>query len=268
VATTQSRADKVPAYRVPIYHVVRAGETLYSIAWHYRLDYRRVATLNGIGPPYVIRKGQRLSLQQVPAKPAARVAADKTAPAVAAITPLPATTRPAARSQSPSRQPRAKTSPAAPAKTQKRPASETKKVRPSATKTGEAPATRKTGAVRWQWPTKGSVVSTFVKGDKSRNGLDISGSFGQPVAAAADGEVVYSGSGLIGYGNLVIVKHNTALLSAYGHNRVVRVVEGDRVRRGQGIAEMGRRPGGDPLLHFEIRRDGRPVNPLSFLPPQ
>ena len=143
-----------------------------------------------------------------------------------------------------------------------------KPARRAVAKTSKAPRTKETGGVQWQWPTRGSVVATFVAGDESRNGLDISGRFGQPVLAAADGHVVYSGSGLIGYGNLVIVKHNAALLSAYGHNRVVRVKEGERVRRGQGIAEMGRRPGGDALLHFEIRRNGKPVNPLSFLPRQ
>ena len=98
------------------------------------------------------------------------------------------------------------------------------------------------------------------------NGIDISGQSGQPVIAAAGGEVVYSGSGLIGYGKLIIVKHNETYLSAYGHNRELRVTEGEKVSAGQTIALMGEGPGRKPVLHFEIRQNGKPVDPLRYLP--
>jgi len=118
----------------------------------------------------------------------------------------------------------------------------------------------------WRWPTQGAVVGRFGESALGGNGIDISGRQGQPVLAAAPGEVVYSGSGLIGYGKLIIVKHNQTYLSAYGHNRELRVVEGDRVSAGQTIALMGEGPGRKPVLHFEIRRNGKPVDPLRYLP--
>lgn len=120
------------------------------------------------------------------------------------------------------------------------------------------------GGVSWRWPASGRVVGTFVAGDQTRQGVDIAGSAGASVAAAADGSVVYSGNGLLGYGELVIVKHSTAFLSAYGHNRKRLVKEGDTVKAGQVIAEMG--GSNREMLHFEIRRNGKPVNPLEYLP--
>jgi lipoprotein NlpD len=100
----------------------------------------------------------------------------------------------------------------------------------------------------------------------TRRGVGIGGNLGQPVHAAAAGEVVYSGTALIGYGELIIIKHSDTLLSAYGHNRARLVEEGDRVGRGEQIAEMGMNERDEELLHFEIRRNGQPVNPLSYLP--
>ncbi|UCC13937.1 MAG: peptidoglycan DD-metalloendopeptidase family protein [Gammaproteobacteria bacterium] len=118
----------------------------------------------------------------------------------------------------------------------------------------------------WRWPTSGELVSRFGQGTLGGNGIDIAGRAGQPVMAAAGGQVVYSGSGLIGYGQLIIIKHNDTYLSAYGHNRELRVSEGDRVSAGQTIAHMGNGPGKQPALHFEIRRNGKPVDPLGYLP--
>jgi lipoprotein NlpD len=118
----------------------------------------------------------------------------------------------------------------------------------------------------WRWPTTGRVVSAFGRNPKNPNGLQIRGESGQAIHAAAGGEVVYSGSGLIGYGQLIIVKHSEAYLSAYGHNRDIKVREGQRVTAGQVIASMGEGPGKTPLLHFEIRRNGKPVDPILFLP--
>jgi lipoprotein NlpD len=120
------------------------------------------------------------------------------------------------------------------------------------------------GGVSWRWPASGKVVGTFVAGDQTRQGVDIAGSNGASVTAAADGSVVYSGNGLLGYGELIIVKHSTSFLSAYGHNRKRLVKEGDTVKAGQAIAEMG--GSNRQMLHFEIRRNGKPVNPLEYLP--
>lgn len=118
----------------------------------------------------------------------------------------------------------------------------------------------------WRWPADGQMVAHFVSGDPTKQGIDIAGSAGQSVRAAADGVVVYSGSGLVGYGELIIVKHNEQWLSAYGHNRARLVNEGGVVKAGQQIAEMGRTGAARDMLHFEIRYDGKPVDPLQHLP--
>lgn len=118
----------------------------------------------------------------------------------------------------------------------------------------------------WLWPTQGDVIGNFKRGDSGRNGIQIAGAVGQPVKAARSGQVVYSGSGLRGYGRLIIVKHNEKYLSAYGHNSKLLVAEGDRVTKGEKIAEMGRSTSGKPMLHFEIRRNGKATDPLRLLP--
>lgn len=125
--------------------------------------------------------------------------------------------------------------------------------------------TRDRDGLRWRWPLDGRVIGRFVDGDPTQQGIDIGGSLGHVVVAASAGEVVYSGNGLLGYGELVIVQHSAAFLSAYGHNQRRLVSEGTRVVAGQPIAEMGRR-GGIDMLHFEIRRNGKPVDPLAYLP--
>lgn len=124
----------------------------------------------------------------------------------------------------------------------------------------------KASNMAWRWPADGAVVDTFASGDPTRQGVDIAGKSGQPVRAAADGVVVYSGSGLVGYGELVIVKHNEQWLSAYGHNRARLVNEGQVVKAGHQIAEMGRSGASRDMLHFEIRYNGKPVDPQQFLP--
>ncbi len=122
------------------------------------------------------------------------------------------------------------------------------------------------GAVGWHWPAKGALLGRFMAGDATRQGIDIGGADGDPVFAASDGVVVYSGSGLVGYGELIIIKHSDEWLSAYGHNRKRLVQEGQRVKAGQPIAEMGRTGAPRDEVHFEIRRNGRPVDPLQYLP--
>ena len=120
--------------------------------------------------------------------------------------------------------------------------------------------------IAWRWPGRGSLIGTYVGGDQTRQGIDIAGNAGDPVLAAADGEVVYSGNGLLGYGELIIVKHSANFLSAYGHNRKRLVQEGQRIKGGQQIAEMGSSASARDELHFEIRKNGKPVNPLDYLP--
>jgi lipoprotein NlpD len=119
--------------------------------------------------------------------------------------------------------------------------------------------------ISWRWPTTGNVIGRFVTGDPTQQGVDISGKLGQSVFAVAQGDVVYSGNGLLGYGEMIIVQHSPDYLSAYGHNQRRLVAEGDKVRAGQVIAEMGQR-GSQVMLHFEVRRRGKPVDPLAYLP--
>ena len=118
----------------------------------------------------------------------------------------------------------------------------------------------------WRWPADGTMLSTYVAGNPTRQGIDVGNGEGTPVRAAADGVVVYSGSGLVGYGELVIVKHDDNWLSAYGHNRARMVNEGQVVKAGQQIAEMGHTGAARDMLHFEIRYNGKPVDPLRYLP--
>lgn len=120
----------------------------------------------------------------------------------------------------------------------------------------------------WRWPATGPVLGTYGSSAKTQSGIHIGGERGGPVLAAADGEVVYAGSGLKTYGQLVILRHSPSYLSAYGYNEALLVGEGDRVPGGQRIARMGIGPDQRAMLHFEIRRDGRPVDPLGFLPPR
>ena len=121
-------------------------------------------------------------------------------------------------------------------------------------------------AVRWQRPAKGKVVKKFSRQRNDAKGIDIAGKLGQDIIASADGKVVYSGDGLISYGNLIIIKHNKTYLSAYAYNRKLLVKEGDTVKSGQKIAEMGRKDKLSPRLHFEIRKNGKPVDPQKYLP--
>ncbi len=121
-------------------------------------------------------------------------------------------------------------------------------------------------ALEWRWPTQGQIIGRYVSGDPTQQGINIAGKAGQPVAAAGDGVVVYSGAGLVGYGELIIIKHSNEWLSAYAHNRRRLVAEGTKVKAGEAIAEMGRTGAIRDMLHFEIRRNGKPVDPLQYLP--
>lgn len=214
----------------PGFHTIRHGDTLYSIAFQYGYDYREVARWNGIRPPYHIYPGQRIRLT-----PPAAAAPPSRPPKAAAARPAP---RPAPSPRATPRGPKA----AAP--------------RPPAAGRG----------IRWQWPARGKLIGKFSPTAKGKKGIEISGRPGQAVTAAADGTVVYAGSGLRGYGQLIIIKHNAVYFSAYAHNSRLRVKEEQKVKKGQRIADMGSSGTDRAMLHFEIRRDGIPVDPLTYLP--
>jgi lipoprotein NlpD len=222
-------ARQTPRVSAPKYGastVVKRGDTLYRIAVNNGISPLDLAMWNGISPPYIIHPGQRLLLYPGGSR---RVSAGTTPPR----TPTQSAPRP-------------------PAILPARPAP------PIAT-----PAVSNIG---WRWPAEGELIGRYVNGEPTKQGIDIAGNGGAPVRAAGDGVVVYSGSGLVGYGELIIVKHNEEWLSAYGHNRSRMVNEGQLVKAGQQIAEMGRTGAARDMLHFEIRYNGKPVDPLQYLP--
>ena len=265
------RSTPAPTRRAPAtsgtYRVQR-GDTLYSIAFRHGLDYRELAEWNGIEPPYTIYPGRELKLSRgrSTARPPAQAgAAARAAPPPRSATRAPETRTAAAPKPGPFE-------PVAPASsrssTAATPGVSTASAAPAATPppaTASQPA-GSNGDIVWHWPADGEIVGTYAAGDPTRQGIDIAGKSGSPVRAAADGTVVYSGNGLIGYGELIIVKHSPAFLSAYGHNRKRLVQEGDRVKAGQMIAEMGSSGASRDELHFEIRRNGKPSDPLGYLP--
>ncbi len=218
-------------------YVVQRGDTLYSIAWHFDLDYRDLAHWNHIASPYTIYPGEKLVLSGAHGSYSAR------APSHAASSPRVAR-KPAHRSSSSS-------------------------ARQTAPRPTAAPKTSPASPVsKWQWPASGNVISGFDPDKINAKGINIRGRLGEAVRAAAGGKVVYSGNGLQGYGELIIIKHNDHYLSAYAHNRRRLVKEGDTVGAGDEIAIMGHGNDGEALLHFEIRRNGKPVDPLHYLPPR
>lgn len=208
-------------------YTVKRGDTLYSIAFRHKLDYKDLARWNNIGRDYVIYPGQTLRLSP-PGKGSARAASS--APKSTTSSAGSAATPPKARPSSP-RQPAIPSGP----------------------------------PVQWQWPVHDGTA-TLTSRPNGGQGLMIAGKLGEDVRAAGPGRVVYTGSGLLGYGQLIIVKHNETYLSAYGHLQSVLIQEGDVVTAGQRIATMGNGPQGSPQLYFEIRINGTPGNPLSLLP--
>jgi lipoprotein NlpD len=216
----------------PETYVVRPQDTLYSIAWRYDLDYRELARWNNIGPEYRISVGQVLKLRQPPS--GSRTA--RSGPTAASSTPhnVPRVGPP---------QPLPKAAAAASGGA-------------SMTKAGTGPGT----LAHWVWPTHSASAPRAVPG----GGVLLLGEVGQTVCAASKGRVVYIGSGLRGYGNLIIIKHGDTLLSAYAHNREALVQEGQEVSGGQEIARMGLGPHQVAALYFEIRRNGKPVDPLPY----
>jgi lipoprotein NlpD len=229
------------------------GDTLYSIAWEAGRDYRELSEWNNIPPPFLIKPGQVIRLYP-PEKREPRVASVDTAAAAAPAAPA-AGAIPKKSSSSTKKQKGSARKPDTKANTKPK---TTAKPAPT-----PVPAHARSGS--WQWPAAGSLIARFQESN-GRKGIDIAGQRGQPVSAAEGGRVVYQGSGLRGYGQLIIIKHDDDYLSAYAHNAKVHVKEGDVVKRGQRIADMGDSGTDRVKLHFEIRRQGMPVDPLRYLP--
>ncbi|MES2884842.1 MAG: peptidoglycan DD-metalloendopeptidase family protein [Pseudomonadota bacterium] len=236
-------------------YVVQPGDTLYAIGFKNQIDYLDLAQWNGIGGDYLIRSGQVLRLTPPPGTDGVLV---KPLPGSTEIIAAP---KPVADSSLPVPVPVAPSLPGP--VTQPPPPLATVPV--LSVPPVPRPMPLGNSALRWQWPTTGNVIKSYNMAAGSK-GIDIGGELGQPVHAVAGGKVVYSGSALKGYGELIIVKHDESYLSAYGHNRRRLAKEGDEVRAGQTIAELGVGPEQKPILHFEIRENGKPVDPLRFLP--
>ncbi len=213
--------------RGPGWYMVKKSDTLYSIAWRYGLDYMQLAKWNEIDVSTPIHPGQRLRL----------IKPDRQAGVAGAGAPAkPATTATASNNTS-----------------------------RSAVAGGDGGASSSRDPGEWVWPTKGKPLNTFMASRLDRRGIDIAGKLGQSVQAAADGRVVYSGNGLAGYGNLIIIKHSDTYLSAYAYCQERLVQEGAAVKAGRVVAKMGDKDG-TSKLHFEIRRNGKPVDPMKYLP--
>lgn len=285
-------------------YVVQKGDTLYSIALAHDLDYKQLAQWNGLASPGMIEVGQVLRLTP----PATSAAASRTqgAPANTAppapsrgVTVTPLASAPAPQGQAMGQTPG--TGPAAPGSLPvisapvlsrlayssanwdavrqgmnavpptAAPAPQSAPPASGAGATVTAQATRpsgapETGAIQWQWPAQGNIVERF--GENGSKGIDIAGSMGSPIVAVAPGKVVYSGTGLRGYGLLIIIRHADDYLSAYAHNEKAMVKEGQQVQAGQVIALMGDSDSKHVELHFEIRRFGKALDPLKLLPPR
>jgi len=239
----------------PGYHTVKPGDTLIRIALDNGQNWKDLVKWNNLDKPDLIEVGQVLRVVAPGVDPAAAgtrpVVTAKVetrplgVPTAASAPSAPGTAAPVAAAAS---------TPPAPA--------------PIATAPAPAPAPRDGGEddIHWMWPASGPVASGF--DDARSKGMAIAGKAGDPVFAAADGRVVYAGSGLRGYGNLVILKHNNTYLTAYAHNQALLVREDQAVRRGQKIAEMGSTDADRVQLHFEIRKLGKPVDPAKLLPPR
>lgn len=279
---------------------VRLGDTLYSIAWRYNIDYHDLARWNDIQPPYSLRAGQKLRLSAPPAASTANavqvkplsgndsmsVPANSEDDSWLVSTPAKAATstdvqpavnasgdgaagRAAVTPTSKETNGAAPTVPAAPpaAKSAEAPAVSTENAaKPAASEAKVPDSSAQTSSKGWLWPTNGTVVGHFSDPSAITAGLDIAGQKGQPVVASRSGTVVYAGNSVRGYGNLVIIKHDDHFLSAYAHNDTLKVHTNDTVKAGQMIATMGDSEADRSKLHFEIRQDSQAKDPQQFLP--
>ena len=232
----------------PGYYRVKPGDTLYRIALENGQSFRDVAAWNNLTNPNQIEVDQLLRV--VP--PGASNGVASTPGVVAA--PVPGVAAPGSQAAMPPMYGSGASATSAP------PVAAV----PAPANSGDMAAAP--GSIALAWPVRGPVLNSF---DDSKNkGINIGGAAGDPIKAAADGRVVYAGNGLRGYGNLIIIKHDATFLTAYAHNRALMVKEGDAVTKGQKIAEMGNTDSDRVMLHFEVRRQGKPVDPLKYLPPQ
>ena len=243
IAVGQILALNLSSAKAPEY-VVKKGDTLYSIAKANGQSVDFLAGVNDLTPPYTLEVGQKLSLARHNGNSATVAKVENTVPVagekeVKALTSTKETV----------------------AKTQKE-----EKVSTVATTPVVSGKARTVSGVSWTWPTQGKVVKQFSLAEHGNKGIDIAGTRGQQVLAASDGQVVYAGNALRGYGNLVIINHDNEFLSAYAHNDVLLVKEGQKVKRGQQIAKMGSTDASSVGLHFEIRYRGQSVNPIKYLP--
>ncbi|MES2106800.1 MAG: peptidoglycan DD-metalloendopeptidase family protein [Pseudomonadota bacterium] len=254
-------------------YVVKKGDTLYRIALDHGQSYSDIVTWNNLKNPNDIKVDQVLRVTPPDGAPQTGSVTVGSGVEVRPLTPVPSANNKSGPrgdkkpySEANLAELQKADGPAAPATVvaSNIPKPDTPPIIvPPVVKPPEAPASD-ADAVDWMWPSDGKVIATF---DESKNkGLDISGKLGQAVLAAGAGKVMYAGSGIRGYGNLVIIKHSSNLLSAYAHNKTILVKEGDAISKGQKIAEMGSSDSDAVKLHFEIRQQGKPVDPSKFLP--
>lgn len=251
--TEEKSVDKSSYQLTPDGHYsVRRGDTLHAIAFNFGMDWRDIARWNDIRSPYTIYPAQELRLTGPKAQRSAKQATRPAASPVATTTDKSGTNGSSSSNKT--------VVSAAPAK------GSTSTTYDSSPKSVAGTPAGTVDPGSWLWPAEGRIISNFRPNDPARKGIDIGGKEGQAVIASASGEVVYSGSGLIGYGELIIIKHSERLLSAYAHNRKRLVAEGQKVAGGERIADMGKTDRNQAMLHFEIRLNGNPQDPLKYLP--
>ena len=249
------------------YYTVKPGDTLIRIGLDNGQSYKDISRWNGIDNPNRIEVGQVLRV--MPPTAAEVATAKPVSSAVVTTTALPAANSATASNTKPVAQSKPATAPSQQTTTAPTPAPAATSAATSVPTTNTEPSSASSNVANdeelgWIWPSKGPLLAGFE--DPKNKGVDIGGAAGDPVVAAADGKVVYAGAGLRGYGNLVILKHNATYLTAYAHNQSLAVKEDQTVKKGQKIAEMGSTDAEKVQLHFEVRRQGRPVDPLKYLP--
>ncbi|PCE26728.1 peptidase [Paraburkholderia acidicola] len=258
LATQGAQPAVPPGPPPPGYYRVKPGDTLYRIALENGQNYRDIATWNNLANPNQIEVDQLLRVAPLGANVAGLTPGVATAP----VTGGSVQSAPLGGTGAATTGAAAGVMPAPPLYSSDSGATAT--VPPASA--GASDATASSGPIAFAWPARGPVLGTF--DDAKNKGVNIGGAAGDPVTASADGRVVYAGNGLRGYGNLIIIKHDATYLTAYAHNRALMVKEGDAVTKGQKIAEMGNSDSDRVMLHFEVRRQGKPVDPLKYLPPQ
>ncbi|MFM0738628.1 peptidoglycan DD-metalloendopeptidase family protein [Paraburkholderia xenovorans] len=241
----------------PGYYRVKPGDTLYRIALENGQNYRDISAWNNLTNPNQIEVDQLLRVVPPGANTAGLTPGVATAPigggAAVQSAPLGSTPPPAGATAGSAAPPIYGSA-------------ANNAVPPPAAGAASDSSAGASGNIAFAWPVRGPLLGTF--NDSTNKGVNIGGAAGDPVKASADGRVVYAGNGLRGYGNLIIIKHDATYLTAYAHNRALMVKEGDAVTKGQKIAEMGNSDSDRVMLHFEVRRQGKPVDPLKYLPPQ